>query len=365
MINLEEIKEQYENAKSLDYDPDLFMGKAQSLLENLLKLNYQLLVGKPWIQEYGDMSNLVETLWSNDNESIQSINQARKIRNKYAHEGAVTDDEAINYSRTIDAYIAFIEAGNLQNYEKSGTNLREENTIKRRGFIITFVGAIIILWLAAYFGQHISNSIPILGPIVGVGFTLIIGLFTFLYVARRYAFFVLIAILLFIFTGGIALVLLFAVALIALFYISRYFINKWLGWYVYSYMVNTWWFILSQFPFSLFANSYINSQERKAQAEREDFQKQQQDYAEKSQKVYEEWEKQHSHNENTDSSHSESSYTPYTVLGVTPDTPMNEIKKAYRSLAKAYHPDLNKEPNAVEKFKEIQEAWEAINNFKK
>lgn len=34
-------------------------------------------------------------------------------------------------------------------------------------------------------------------------------------------------------------------------------------------------------------------------------------------------------------------YDPYKVLGVTPDVLMNEIKKSYRFLAKAYHPDLN------------------------
>ena len=46
----------------------------------------------------------------------------------------------------------------------------------------------------------------------------------------------------------------------------------------------------------------------------------------------------------------------YEVLGIAKTASKDEIKKAYRKLSKKYHPDLNKEPGAEEKFKEIAEA---------
>ncbi len=55
----------------------------------------------------------------------------------------------------------------------------------------------------------------------------------------------------------------------------------------------------------------------------------------------------------------------YDVLGVSKDTPKDEIKKAYRRLSKKYHPDINKEPGADEKFKEITEAYEVLSDDQK
>ncbi len=50
----------------------------------------------------------------------------------------------------------------------------------------------------------------------------------------------------------------------------------------------------------------------------------------------------------------------YKILGVDKNASKEDIKKAYKRLAKQYHPDLNKEPNATEKFKEINEAAAAL-----
>ncbi|HEY8445224.1 MAG TPA: DnaJ domain-containing protein, partial [Bacilli bacterium] len=55
----------------------------------------------------------------------------------------------------------------------------------------------------------------------------------------------------------------------------------------------------------------------------------------------------------------------YEVLGVSRDATEDEIKKAYRTLAKKYHPDVSKEPDAEEKFKEVQEAYEVLSDPQK
>eukprot|EP00252_Welwitschia_mirabilis_P012240 TRINITY_DN2718_c0_g1_i1.p1 TRINITY_DN2718_c0_g1~~TRINITY_DN2718_c0_g1_i1.p1 ORF type:complete len:448 (+),score=88.18 TRINITY_DN2718_c0_g1_i1:219-1562(+) len=50
----------------------------------------------------------------------------------------------------------------------------------------------------------------------------------------------------------------------------------------------------------------------------------------------------------------------YSVLGVSRNASKNEIKSAYRKLARQYHPDVNKEPDAEKKFKEISNAYEVL-----
>ncbi len=55
----------------------------------------------------------------------------------------------------------------------------------------------------------------------------------------------------------------------------------------------------------------------------------------------------------------------YEVLGVGKDASKDEIKKAYRKLSKKYHPDINKEADAADKFKEISEAYEALSDDQK
>jgi molecular chaperone DnaJ len=55
----------------------------------------------------------------------------------------------------------------------------------------------------------------------------------------------------------------------------------------------------------------------------------------------------------------------YEVLGITKNADKSEIKKAYRKLAKEFHPDRNKEAGAEDKFKEVQTAYEVLSDDQK
>ena len=55
----------------------------------------------------------------------------------------------------------------------------------------------------------------------------------------------------------------------------------------------------------------------------------------------------------------------YETLEVSENATPDEIKKAYRKLARKYHPDVNKDPSAEEKFKEINAAYEVLSDKEK
>jgi curved DNA-binding protein len=55
----------------------------------------------------------------------------------------------------------------------------------------------------------------------------------------------------------------------------------------------------------------------------------------------------------------------YKILGVARDAKEEDIKKVYRKLARKYHPDVSKEPNAEERFKEVSEAYETLRDTEK
>jgi hypothetical protein len=52
----------------------------------------------------------------------------------------------------------------------------------------------------------------------------------------------------------------------------------------------------------------------------------------------------------------------YSIIGIAPSAGSAEIKQAFRRLAVSYHPDKNPSPDAEEQFKEINEAYEVLNN---
>ncbi|KAK3139719.1 hypothetical protein QOZ80_5AG0388580 [Eleusine coracana subsp. coracana] len=55
----------------------------------------------------------------------------------------------------------------------------------------------------------------------------------------------------------------------------------------------------------------------------------------------------------------------YSVLGVSRNASKSEIKSAYRKLARSYHPDVNKDPGAEQKFKDISNAYEVLSDDEK
>jgi hypothetical protein len=50
----------------------------------------------------------------------------------------------------------------------------------------------------------------------------------------------------------------------------------------------------------------------------------------------------------------------YALLGIPPDAALADIKRAYRKLAKRYHPDVNNSPDAADRFREITEAYDTL-----
>ncbi len=55
----------------------------------------------------------------------------------------------------------------------------------------------------------------------------------------------------------------------------------------------------------------------------------------------------------------------YAIMGVKRDATQDEIKRAYRKLARKYHPDVSKEPDAEARFKEVGEAYEVLKDPEK
>lgn len=55
----------------------------------------------------------------------------------------------------------------------------------------------------------------------------------------------------------------------------------------------------------------------------------------------------------------------YDRLGVSKDASQDEIKRAYRKMSKKYHPDINKEAGAEQKYKDVQEAYETLSDDQK
>src|ERR1700748_3815404 len=52
----------------------------------------------------------------------------------------------------------------------------------------------------------------------------------------------------------------------------------------------------------------------------------------------------------------------YETLGVSSDVGPEELQRAYRKLARTYHPDINRDPGAEERFKDISEAYDVLSD---
>ena len=55
----------------------------------------------------------------------------------------------------------------------------------------------------------------------------------------------------------------------------------------------------------------------------------------------------------------------YSIMGLDRKATAEEIKKAYRKLARKYHPDVSKDPDGEEKFKDVAEAYETLHDPEK
>jgi molecular chaperone DnaJ len=55
----------------------------------------------------------------------------------------------------------------------------------------------------------------------------------------------------------------------------------------------------------------------------------------------------------------------YEILGISKQATQDEVKRSFRRLAMQYHPDRNKAPDAEQKFKEINEAYEVLSDTKR
>ena len=55
----------------------------------------------------------------------------------------------------------------------------------------------------------------------------------------------------------------------------------------------------------------------------------------------------------------------YAIMGIDKHATQDELKRAYRKLARKYHPDVSKEPDAEQKFKELGEAYEVLKDPEK
>src|SRR5690349_22001233 len=52
----------------------------------------------------------------------------------------------------------------------------------------------------------------------------------------------------------------------------------------------------------------------------------------------------------------------YEILGVSRNATQEQIQRAYRKLARQYHPDVNKDPGAEDRFKDVAEAYDVLSD---